>query len=347
MHNTSATKLKVLISRTDAIGDVILTIPILSILKENIGISELHLLGKSYTEDVVLANVVVDKFINFDVLEALQYDDQVRIIKAENYDAIVHVFPNQAIARLARDSGIPMRIGTASRWFHWLTCNKLVQLNRKMSDLHEAQLNLKLLKAFDIKHSYSLEEIFLHFKLFNVLPLPTRFSSLLADNKLNIILHPKSNKSAREWGLQNFLELINLLPKDKFKIFISGTNADKTTMTEWLKLLPAHVVDITGTMTLKEFISFIHHSDGLLAASTGPLHIAAALGNNALGLYPPMRPIFPRRWAPIGPSASYLVSGKACKRCEDDVSKCECMKQITPSEVAAVINTTWRKRESL
>ncbi|MBK7669733.1 MAG: hypothetical protein IPJ32_21845 [Sphingobacteriaceae bacterium] len=33
-------------------------------------------------------------------------------------------------------------------------------------------------------------------------------------------------------------------------------------------------------MTLKQFISFINNADALVAASTGPLHIASALGKS-------------------------------------------------------------------
>lgn len=339
-------KLKILVSRTDAIGDVILTIPICDILKENIEVSELHFLGRSYTEDVIRTCSVIDKFVNFDLLEKLDYAAQVQSLKDENYDAIIHVLPNIRIARLAKDAKIPIRIGTTNRWFHWMTCNRLVQLSRKKSDLHEAQLNLKLLKALEIEREFSLESIFQHFKLSNIAPLPQKLYSYLQKDRLNIILHPKSNKSAREWGLQNFADLINLLPREKYRIFISGTKAEGALMRDWLHQLPEHVVDVTGMMTLKEFISFIYHSNGLIAASTGPLHVAAALGNNALGLYPPMRPIFPQRWAPIGPKASFLVGKTNCNKCQEDVFKCECMNQISPKEVASVIRK-WEKSADL
>ncbi|MDQ6480361.1 glycosyltransferase family 9 protein [Dyadobacter sp. LHD-138] len=339
-------KLKILVSRTDAIGDVILTIPICDILKENIEVSELHFLGRSYTEDVIRTCSVIDKFVNIDLLEKLDYAAQVQSLKDENYDAIIHVLPNIRIARLAKDAKIPIRIGTTNRWFHWMTCNRLVQLSRKKSDLHEAQLNLKLLKALEIEREFSLESIFQHFKLSNIAPLPQKLYAYLQKDRLNIILHPKSNKSAREWGLQNFADLINLLPREKYRIFISGTKAEGALMRDWLHQLPEHVIDVTGMMTLKEFISFIYHSNGLIAASTGPLHVAAALGNNALGLYPPMRPIFPQRWAPIGPKASFLVGKTNCNKCQEDVSKCECMNQISPKEVASVIRK-WEKSADL
>jgi ADP-heptose:LPS heptosyltransferase len=52
---------------------------------------------------------------------------------------------------------------------------------------------------------------------------------------------------------------------------------------------------------------FIQQADGRLACSTGPLHIPAAVGNRALGLYPGARPQNPVRWGPIGIRAETIT----------------------------------------
>lgn len=166
--------MKVLISRTDAIGDVVLTIPICSILKEYSAVTEIHFLGRTYTEDVVRCCSAVDQFVNVDALNKLPYPDRIEWLKREKYDAIVHVYPNKKIAKLAKEAEIPIRVGTTNRWFHWPTCNKLIPLRRRNSDLHESQLNIKLLSAFGIERSFSLEEIGKHFKMDQILPLPER-----------------------------------------------------------------------------------------------------------------------------------------------------------------------------
>lgn len=333
----------IIISRTDAIGDVILTLPLCQILKEKFPGAKICFLGKSYTEEVIRTCTAVDEFINYDLLKKLSKPAQAEALRRYRSDAIVHVFPNKDLARVAKKAGIPLRIGTRNRLFHWFTCNSLVNLSRKNSDLHEAQLNIKLLRPFGIIRNFSLEEISARFQMNRIPILPEPFASLLSDEKKNIILHPKSSGSAREWGLENFRKLMDLLPEEHYRLFVSGTRADGDLMRNWLQELPAHVTDITGKMNLQEFISFIYHSDGLIAASTGPLHIAAATGNNALGLYPPMRPIFPQRWGPIGPRASYLVADKECMQCRQDASRCTCMNSILPSQAAEII-LNWKKK---
>jgi heptosyltransferase III len=91
-------------------------------------------------------------------------------------------------------------------------------------------------------------------------------------------------------------------------------------------------VNLTGKLSLDELMAFISTIDGVLAASTGPLHIAAALGKHAIGLYAPMRPIHPGRWAPLGENADYLVKEKYCSKCRK-TERCECIESITAREV--------------
>ena len=127
------------------------------------------------------------------------------------------------------------------------------------------------------------------------------------------------------------------MPVDKYAVFITGTQEEAATMIDFLNELPSHIINMTGKLSLAEYISFIQQSTGLVAAGTGPLHIAAALGANALGLFPPIRPIHPGRWEPIGPRANYLCLDKKCNDCKSDVAGCKCITEITPMMVFAAI----------
>ena len=64
----------------------------------------------------------------------------------------------------------------------------------------------------------------------------------------------------------------------------------------------------------------------------GVLHLAAALGKFALGLYSPMKPIHPGRWMPIGKNANYLVVKKNCSDCRRS-KECKCVNEITVRQV--------------
>jgi heptosyltransferase-3 len=341
---------RIILSRTDSIGDVILTLPMAGVLKKYLPGCAVIFLGKSYTRPVIEASENVDQFLDWDEIQMPDAGDPVTRIKDLKADIIIHVFPDHNICKLARKAGIPLRIATSHRWFTPLYCNELLHFSRVNSELHEAQLNLKMLAPLGITADFSLTEIPDFYGLTKVTSYEAIGNRQQAIGKRNpvslirnsssvirnsLILHPKSKGSAREWGLENFSRLIELLPQEKFKIYITGTVEDGILMKDFLQKNKDVVTDLTGKLTLSELISFIASCDGLIAASTGPLHIAAALGKFVLGLYAPMQPIYPKRWAPIGKNADYLVFDKEgctdCKRSAD----CTCIRSIKPEDVAS------------
>ena len=321
----------VLLSRTDSIGDVVLTLPMAGVLRQKLPGIRISFLGRDYTKSVVALSEFVDEFISYDQLEKQSISEQIDFLSKKKIDVVIHVFPRQKISILMKKAGIPISIGTRSRLYHWFHCNQLIKLSRKNSDLHEAQLNLQLLKPFNIDIDLTTESIPSFYGFTKLPDLKSEFAALLNPQKQNVILHVKSRGSAREWGTHRFQELIDLCPSDRFQLFFSGSKEEGELISDLKKANP-HVIDLTGKMNLNEFISFINAADGIIAASTGPLHIAAALGKKAVGLFAPMRPIHPGRWKPLGKFATALVISKNCSDCRNG-AMCHCIQEITPQEV--------------
>ncbi len=327
---------KIILSRTDSIGDVILTLPMAGILKQMFQGSYIIFLGRDYTRDIISLSAHIDEFISWDDLSEIENDiEKVELLKQKGADTIIHVFPRKEIAELAKKIKIKTRIGASGRLYHYWTCNKLVKFSRKRSNQHEAQLNLKLLKPLGWNKALSLEEIE---KFYGVNKLPViskELKSLIDPKRVNLILHPKSKGSAREWGLHNFQQLIDLLDRTKYKVFVTGTEEEGAAFRKDISFND-NCIDVSGKMSLEQLIAFINHSDSLVAASTGPLHIAAALGKVAIGIYPPIKPMHPGRWAPVGPKAIYLVLDKHCNDCRKN-GKCHCMADIKPKQVKLIL----------
>ncbi len=322
----------IVISRTDSIGDVVLTLPMAGLLKKLFPGIYIGFIGRNYTRPVIEACSHVDEFIDRQEFLAVPV-----LLRGNTPDCIIHVFPDAAIAWAAMKRGIGFRIGTTNRAYHWATCNKLVRLSRRHSDLHEAQLNLQLLRPLGFHSVPALREIAAWYGMSPRVPLTAKMKSLLQTGKLNIILHPKSQGSAREWGLDNFAALVALLDKTRYQVFISGTSGERKGLDDFFAQVSDSVIDITGAMPLDEFIAFIAQSDGLVANSTGPLHIAAAVGVPAFGIYAPLRPVHPGRWAPVGTDAHALVLHRVCSECRKSPAACHCIKEVTPQQVASAI----------
>jgi len=323
---------RIMLSRTDSIGDVILTLPMAGLLKKLVPGIEILFLGRTYTGPIVKASENIDHFVDWDKIRKLENHLQVDEFNKLNIDVIFHVFPVKEIAYLAKKAGIGIRVGTTGRLFNWGACNRLVRFTRKRSDEHESQLNLKLLKPFGLPTTYPLNEMAELYGFKDVYTLNEDIREHIVKNKFNLILHPLSKGSAREWGQDNFDKLIKLLPQEQFQVFITGTKEEGRIVRSRLIELNPGVIDMTGKLKLDELVSFISHTDGLVAASTGPLHIAAALGKYAIGIYPPIKPMHPGRWAPVGENASYIVLKKDCDDCKKS-NDCECIRSIAPLDV--------------
>lgn len=324
---------KIIISRTDSIGDVVLTLPLLGMLKRYFPGTHIVFLGQSYTRAVVEACEHADEFIDWKEISSLPFPEQVKFMHNLQAGLILHVFPVKEIAHLAKRAGIPERMGSTGRLYHYTTCNRLVRLSRKNSPLHEAMLNIRLASGLFPGSVLPVEDIPGLYGMSRIKSLPELLECLIDRERFNLILHPKSKGSAREWGSANFAKLSAMLPASDYKVFITGTAAEGALLRdEGFFERAGEVTDLTGKMSLDEMISFIRAAGGLIAASTGPLHLAAALGKVALGIYPPIRPMHPGRWAPLGKMAGYLVADKECSQCRK-TGPCQCMLSISPLQV--------------
>ena len=324
---------RIIISRTDSIGDVILTLPLCVWLKKQFPQTELVFLGRSYTKDIIACFDVVDTFLNFDDFSSLPTSERIARLRA---DCIIHVFPNREIAALSKKAKIPMRIGTAHRIFHLLTCNYRLNFSRKRSLLHESQLNFELLKPLGFNETPSFDSLFQSLNHFNIptISLPTEFSGIDFSN--TIILHPKSQGSAVEWPLEKYIELAKVLVQQKKTVIFTGTENEGK---EFSAILPVHpqIIDSSGKLNLKQLILLISSCEALVACSTGPYHIAGISGIKAIGLFSPRKPIHPGRWRALGDKSAALVFDSSCSNCRKGKA-CSCIENISVQSVLSAIN---------
>jgi ADP-heptose:LPS heptosyltransferase len=160
-----------------------------------------------------------------------------------------------------------------------------------------------------------------------------------------LILHPTSKGSAREWGNENFENLVRLLPKENFTLYLCGLESDRTKLAPLLEKCDGEFfIDCIGKFNLSTYINFIQAADGLIANSTGPLHIAALSNKDAFGIYPPIKPMHPGRWSPIGKHSQVFVLDKSCESCRHTQEACACMLAIQPMAVAEAIKQARQRK---
>lgn len=297
----------ILISRPDAIGDMMLTLPLAGVIKQQWPQTQVTVLGRNYTRDVVACCTHVDRFLSLDDWQG-GLEQITQALKELNIDVVVHALPHKTVVAAAHKAGIPMRIGTGRRLHSILKLSHPHFYSRKKSDLHESQLNLRLLSSLKLKSEATLEELAAQVGFKTQSAAPHWATELIDPTKKSVILHPLSSGSAFDWPLEQWVDLCHQLDPKRFQVFVTGTASEGEKIQAQVDRWPAIAQDLTGRFTLSEFIGFIASVDALVACSTGPLHLAAALEREAIGLYPTLRPMHAGRWAPLGPHVHVLES---------------------------------------
>ena len=312
---------RVIISKTNQIGDVILGLPLASALKKMDATCQIVFLGRGYTK------AVIDLYADVD-----EYADIADGIPAA--DIIIHLSQDTAVLEAAYKANIPVRIASGRKFAAWRTCNHLLNISRKGSNLHEAQLDLKFCQKFGQTRSHGKKDII---DLWNFRSTEGAMEGPKgakgAKGAKRIILHPKTKGNHIEWPMTRYSELIHLLPEDRYTIFITGSSAEGREIRSGIPQ-KANVYDLTGKTTLEELIQHIASCDALIGASTGPVHLAAALNRNTLGLYSQKQPQYAVRWGPLGAKADVITAPVLCDPCRGVISgPCVCLESISAERV--------------
>ena len=331
-----------LLSQTANIGDMIYTLPVIGILKEHYPDSKISLIAKNYTKPVTDSFGKIDHFIGWEAFSDLPQQRAIEELKALKADVFINIFPELKAAKIAKQAKIKHRIGNCRQWKHWPYYNKRLCFSRNHGDRHEYQNNLKFLAPLSLNIDSSIKTVAPYFNL--KINQSEQISDLLDKDRFNLIIHPGSHGHGREWPVDYFKQLINQLPNDQFKIFLTGTDKENQQFSNTLIKDCPTAINVMGRFSLIEFMAFIQSCDGIVASGTGPLHLGAVLGIHTLGLFPALRHIGPTRWAPIGENAEYLVSNDPCRNCNDYTS-CACMQKISVQQVKNKL-LSWRHQEA-
>jgi ADP-heptose:LPS heptosyltransferase len=291
---------KIIVSRTDRIGDVVLSLPVFASLKKWFPDCQTIALVSNYASDVVRSSPYVDDVVTCGADESVM--TVYKKLKNAGADAIVLLFPRFKIAAASFFAGIPVRVGTAYRWYSFLF-NKKVHEHRKNSIKNEAEYNLTLIealgceeKAFDI--TLLIDDI-----------ASNSVNTFLGQNCLTrfVIVHPGSGGSAYEWGPDNFREVVKSIANTfSLNVVVTGTNSERPLCKKISEGI-GNAINTAGRFSTLEFIALLSRADLFISNSTGPLHIAAAVGAPVIGLYPNNKPMTPVRWAPITDKKIILV----------------------------------------
>lgn len=327
-----------LIVRTDRMGDVILSTPVLTAIKTSFPTAKTTMLIRQYTKELIFGHPDLDNILIDDPQQEFKgiwgFFKLTRKLKSNCFDVALILHPTFRLALACRLAKIPDRIGTGYRWYSFLF-NKKVHQHRKNAGRHECDLNLELAEAAGAK----IDKV--SFKYYIPENALRRAASILSQKGIDknaplVVLHPGSGGSALDWPLQKFGELARKIQTDLgIHVVLTGSSSEAGLVSRVQKTAGNQCIRLDGQLATKELAAVLKRASLVVANSTGPLHLAVAVGTKVVGLYCPITPCRPERWGPYGHLDSVIMPPiEACKKCNS--KKCRhsnCMGLISVDQV--------------
>jgi heptosyltransferase-2 len=302
---------KILVLRPDRLGDVILTLPVVQNLKEAFPEASITYLCTGYTSQILESYSLISDLIIYNRENGHKGINKIvnlaKKLREYNFDLAIHLLPRYPLALATYLAQIKYTVGTGFRWYSFFFTHRQYD-HRKYNLYHEVEYNLRLLKKIGVKSNYS-PDVYSYFNFpKTVSESVQRFLTEKINERPYIIIHPGSGGSSIDWPLTNFIELIRQLNEwGKFDVCVTGVTNDK----EFLKPLyesNINFVDLVGIFDLNELALILHKADLFISNSTGPLHLAVAMGTKVLGFFPNSPGLGPGRWGPFNyPATSYIT----------------------------------------
>ncbi|MBI4845694.1 MAG: glycosyltransferase family 9 protein [Candidatus Omnitrophica bacterium] len=311
---------RILIVRNDRIGDLILSTPAIRALKETFPGAQIDLFIKQYTKDLVAGNPNVNKLI----IEGK--DDLVG-----NYDLALALHPGFKQNMLLFKSKANIRVGYAG-WGGGFFLTHKVKDDRDKRIRHEVESALEITANIGAKTKDKRLEV-------SVLREGEEFADkFLKDNSLFgkiIVIHPGARQDYIRWEKHGFAEVADkLIIEHKVKIVLSGNESEKGLVEEVAFLMKEKPVMAVG-LKLTELVSLLKRADLFIGNSTGPMHIACALGIAVVAIFGSRHALDSvQAWGPWCEKSKVVQKEVDCKKCHPtDCKDYKCIKNISSEEV--------------
>ncbi|MBE0573218.1 MAG: glycosyltransferase family 9 protein [Ignavibacteriaceae bacterium] len=321
----------ILIVRTDRIGDVVLSLPMAELIKKKYPDCKVTYFIRDYTSSLIDGNPFIDEvFIAEESDGEILFGKNLKKIKSKKFDTCVVVNPTLTISLIMFLSGIQNRIGTGYRWYSFLFNQKVFE-HRKHGDKHELEYNINLLNKIDINFKDFSNEIKFHLNVnekssekINLILYEKGFKS---GNKI-VIIHPGSGGSSVDLRKDKLIQLTGRIGNlNSVTIIITGSKSESELCREFE--ITESVVNLSGQLDLSLLKALINKADLFISNSTGPMHIAAALGVHVIGFFPKILSCSQKRWGPYTEKRTIFSPTIDCSNCtREQCEKLDCMNSI-------------------
>ncbi len=339
------TSLKILIVKTHAMGDVLMTTPAVRALRHLHKSSIIHYLTGESAAGMLEGNPHIDQVISipddlFFKRRLLRIFSLLRYLRLNRYDMLVLFQPNRIIQQLFRLIGAGVyagfdRGGNASFL-------DVVAPWREDRNQYVALDFLNLIKSMGSKS----EDLKLEFNCSTSdREWAKNFEKTYGTDAKGLAviapgggINPRDTVLQKVWPASRFRSLIDRLHSDGYRVIVVGTELDRRSLTPILE--HPHIIDLIGRTSIGRLAALISAARVTITHDSMPAHLAISQSAPVVIIFGPSR------WQSLLPPVGcyqVVAARTACAPCYDNepfpgCDRMECIESISVEDVWEAIN---------
>jgi heptosyltransferase I len=273
---------RIALVRFSALGDLVLTVPLLHALRQHFPQAGITLITSPLGHALLQGMPGVQFEVFAKPRTLTDYRAFYRAFRGRNFDVVLALQANLRINLLYPALKAPLKIGfdrERAREGQWLFCNQHIEF----VGMHLADSFLEFAKRLGVTSQMSEwglplaeEDRAWAQQVSARLPRPL------------IVLHPCSSKGERNWLLDRYAEVVRVAQR-KWNCsfaFTGGNNALEREYCDHLARVAGDAgINLCGKTTPRQLAALLQQADGLIAPDTAAVHLARAVETPVLGLY--------------------------------------------------------------
>jgi len=322
----------ILVIRLRKIGDIVLTTPSLVAIKKLFPEATLDYLVEESYKELIINHPFVDKAI---IVNKSDNIFKVRK-KLNNYSIIYDMHGGPQASLITLLSKAKIKVGYINRYRSFVYDFKIPRrFENKIIHSVENQLNLVRSTGYD----GNIPEK-------TILPEPTKqtkqkLDKILKKNNQNhdyAVIHIGAGNSFRDWGRENYRQLLEKLIFNSFTpVLIGGQDVFERSL-EFESKFKNQLINLTNKLSLMGLKYVIQLSKVFFGVDSGPMHIASSTETPIVAIFGPNIPQISGPWR--NKNVIIIQRTMDCRPCNQ--KKCiygdiRCQKSIKPKEVLSKI----------
>ena len=321
---------RILLIKLRYLGDVVLSTPVLPLLRKQFPEAKMTFLVNPETAGVLQDNPYLHEVW---VLPRKPWWQQLSFImrmRDAKFDIVIDLTDGDRSAFLSWVTGAPVRLGY-NREGRWRGKFYSQVLPSAYGSMHMVEYHQQAIVGLGIHESVGEPEVYMHSETRQ--QNEEEFCNLFAKGQSLVLIHPTARYEFKSWPLERFAAVADWLSEQRVCVALIGSQREILIGQQIMNLTKHKPVNLMGKTGLSELIALMKRSILLIGNDGGPMHIAAAVGCRVLGLFGPTDPAV---WGPRGSNAKVIYKGLNCEECfYPGCSRGEesCMRQISVKEV--------------